>query len=115
MPIIVESIAPETRIMSDKWRSYNGIRNANRNYDQNTVNTVKTLLIRKLVLTQTLLKECGAWLSPAFGVSMALIINCWTAAFVNLYGGSDSLMALTHLKLYFKTLRLFGHLSKNFQ
>ncbi|XP_046663933.1 uncharacterized protein LOC124356778 isoform X2 [Homalodisca vitripennis] len=38
MPIIVERIAPGTRIVSDKWRSYNGIRNANSNYDHNTVN-----------------------------------------------------------------------------
>lgn len=38
MPIIINSIAPGTLIISDKWKSYNGIRNCNRNYDHQTVN-----------------------------------------------------------------------------
>lgn len=44
MPIIIENIAPGTLIISDQWKSYNGIRNCNKEYNHLTVNHSKNFI-----------------------------------------------------------------------
>lgn len=45
VPIMVENIVPGSIIMSDKWKSYNGNRDNNNQYNHLTVNHSKNFLV----------------------------------------------------------------------